>query len=143
MKQDSAPYEKPLPLMSGFAKEFYDHCRNGELRFQRCDDCGRWRHVPRRTCAHCGSWNWQWARSNGRGSVFSWTVVRRPMHPNFVSDVPYAPAIVEMEEGVRIVSWVTDCPPDELRRGMRVEVHCEAVTPELSLPRFHRMQAGV
>jgi len=132
-------YDKPLPLLDGFAQEFYEFCRGQELRFQRCSACGRWRHVPRHTCADCGSWDWEWTRSSGRGEVFSWTVVRRPMHPAF-TEVPYAPVIVKMEEGVRIVSWVVDCPPEELRQGMPVEVFFDPVTPEVTLPKFRRVR---
>jgi uncharacterized OB-fold protein len=141
MAGSEASYRKPLPLMRGFTEQFYGHCRKGELRFQRCSGCGKWRHVPRNTCAGCGSWDWEWARSSGRGRVFSWTVVRRPMHPDFADEVPYAPAIIEMEEGVRLVSWVVDCPPEELRTGMPVEVRFEAVNPEVTLPKFRRAEA--
>jgi uncharacterized OB-fold protein len=63
------------------------------------------------------------------------------MHPDFVEDVPYAPAIIEMDEGVRLVSWVVDCPPDELRKDMPVEVFFDAVTDEVTLPRFRRAGA--
>ena len=138
MTQGGSEYAKPLPLMEGFAKQFYEHCNQNELRFQRCKNCGSWRHVPRETCAACGSWNWEWAKSSGRGTVFSWTVVRRPMHPAFTQEVPYAPVIIQMEEGVRLVSWVVDCPPDELRTGMPVEVLFDSVTPDVTLPRFRR-----
>jgi uncharacterized OB-fold protein len=141
MSGSATQYEKPLPLMDGFAKEFYERCKKEELCFQRCVSCGRWRHVPRRTCAVCGSWEWEWTRSEGRGEVFSWTVVRRPMHPSFVEEVPYAPAIIQLEEGVRLVSWVVDCPPDELEKGMPVEVFFDAVTPEITLPKFRRSGA--
>jgi uncharacterized OB-fold protein len=63
------------------------------------------------------------------------------MHPDFAEEVPYAPTIVEMEEGVRLVSWVVDCPPEELRTGMPVEVLFEVVTPEITLPKFRRADA--
>jgi len=63
------------------------------------------------------------------------------MHPDFAEEVPYAPAIIEMEEGVRLVSWVVDCPPEEIRTGMPVEVLFEAVTPEVTLPKFRRAEA--
>jgi hypothetical protein len=138
MSESATDYGKPLPAMAGFAKEFYESCGRGELRFQRCTGCGKWRHVPRHKCGQCSSWEWEWAQSSGRGRVFSWTVVSRPMHPDFVDDVPYAPAIIEMEEGVRLVSWVVDCPPDELRKGMPVEVVFDAVTDEVTLPKFKR-----
>ena len=129
---------RPVPVLRHLAAEFYAHCRSGELRFQRCTKCGAWRHVPRQTCAKCGSWDWAWTRSSGRGRVFTWTVVRRPMHPAFANDAPYAPVVIEMEEGVRIVSQVIDCPPDELRKGMSVEVTFDAVMPEVTLPKFRR-----
>ncbi len=131
-------HAKPLPLMQGATKEFYEHCKRGELRFQRCTGCGKWRHVPRQMCAACGSWGWEWARSSGHGKVLTWTVVRRPMHPAFANDVPYAPVVVQMEEGVRLVSWLVDCPLDAIEKDMAVQVVFDAVTPEITLPKFRR-----
>ena len=61
------------------------------------------------------------------------------MHPDFADDVPYAPAVIELDDGVRMVSWVVDCPPDELCAGMRVEVVFDAVTREVTLPKFRRV----
>lgn len=141
MTQAEKGYPKPLPLMQGLTKEFYEWCKKHELRFQRCSDCGAWRHVPREMCAECGSMRWEWAKSSGRGKVFTWTVVARAMHPAFMEDVPYAPVVVEMEEGVRLVSWVVDCPPEELEMGMPVEVVFDDVTPEVTLPKFRRAGA--
>jgi len=140
MSESMTEYTKPLPLMDGFAAEFYEYCKRGELRFQRCTACGKWRHVPRHTCAACGSWEWEWAKASGRGKLFSWTVARRPMHPAF-TEVPYAPAIIELEEGTRLVSWVVDCAPDDLKMGMPVEVFFDPVTPEVTLPKFRRAGA--
>jgi uncharacterized OB-fold protein len=60
------------------------------------------------------------------------------MHPSFSNGLPFAPVIVLLEEGVRMVSWVVDCPPHELERGMDLEVFFEAVTPEVTLPMFRR-----
>ena len=137
---DTTP-AKPLPQLVGFSKEFYGWCKQGELRFQRCSDCGAWRHVPRPMCAGCGSLRWEWARSSGRGTVFTWTVATRAMHPAFQGDVPYAPVVVEMAEGVRMLSQVIDCPPDELAIGMPVEVVFEEATPEITLPKFRRARA--
>jgi hypothetical protein len=89
-------------------------------------------------CAECGSTDFEWARSSGRGRVFTWTVVTRALHPDFAADVPYAPVIVEMEEGPRLLATV-DCEPHELSIGMPVEVSFEDVTPEVALPRFRRV----
>jgi len=138
MPETATSYSKPLPVMDGLTKDFYDWCKQEELRFQRCTDCGAWRHVPREMCAECGSWNWEWAKSSGRGTVFTWTVVARALHPAFQSDTPYAPVVVEMDEGVRLLASVVDCPPDQLRIGMPVEVIFDAVTADVTLPKFKR-----
>jgi uncharacterized OB-fold protein len=138
MSETTTTYTKPLPRMEGHTKAFYDFCRLRELRFQRCVTCGAWRHVPRELCAECGSWEWTWERSSGRGTVFTWTVAARPLHPAFAADAPYAPVVVEMAEGVRLLSQVTDVPPDALAIGMPVEVVFEDVTPEITLPKFRR-----
>jgi len=131
-------YDKPLPDLEGFTADFYGFCRAGELRFQRCTACGAWRHVPREMCAACGAWEFEWARSSGRGEVFSWTVVDRALHPAFVDDTPFAAVVVELEEGVRLLSHVTDVAPDALTIGMAVEVWFDAVTDQVTLPRFRR-----
>jgi uncharacterized OB-fold protein len=136
-----AEHPKPLPELTGHSGEFYGFCRQGELRFQRCDACGAWRHVPREMCADCGSWDWTWARSSGLGRVFSWTVVTRALHPAFAHDVPYAPVVVELDEGVRLLTHVTDVPPEDLEIGMRVAVHFDPVTEAVTLPRFRRAES--
>jgi uncharacterized OB-fold protein len=127
----------PLPVLRDLAGEFYGWCATGELRFQRCTACSAWRHVPRELCPDCGSWEWEWARSAGRGTLFSWTLVERPMHPAFADNVPYAAAVVEMEEGVRIVTRI-DAPADDLAVGMALEVTFEKVAGDVTLPRFRR-----
>ena len=129
---------KPLPVLEGFAKEFYEGCQRGELLFQCCGRCDAWRHVPRELCAECGSWEWSWKASSGRGKVFTWTVIARPLHPAFAEDVPLAAVVVELEEGVRILSHVIDCPPEELEMEMPVEVSFESITEDITLPRFRR-----
>jgi uncharacterized OB-fold protein len=134
-------YSLPLPELDGLHKEFYDHCKSEALSFQRCSDCNAWRHVPREMCAECGSWNWAWARSSGRGKVFTWTVVERPLHPAFVEKCPYAPVVVEMEEGVRLLTDIVDCEPGDLAIDMPVEVVYDAVTNDVTLPRFRKSQA--
>ncbi|MFN8544458.1 MAG: OB-fold domain-containing protein [Candidatus Binatia bacterium] len=141
MSEPTKPVSLPLPAMEGLAKAFYEFCRARELRFQRCTDCGTWRHVPRERCGECGSARTEWARSSGRGTVFTWTTVARALHPAFAGETPYAAVVVEMDEGVRLLSRVVDVAPDALAVGMPVEVIFEDVTPEVTLPRFRRRGA--
>ena len=131
-------YKLPLPRVGGMSADFYRFCKEHELRFQRCTECGTWRHIPHDMCAKCGSFKWEWARSSGRGKLFSWTTATQSMMPQFADQVPYSPVIIELDEGVRMVTWLTDLKPDELRLGMPVEVAFDDVTAEVSLPKFRR-----
>ena len=131
-------YKRPLPRRRGMAGEFYDYCKKHELRFQHCTNCSTWRHVPRDMCAKCGSFAWEWAKSSGKGKLFSWTTAMQPMLPQFADLVPYSPVVIEMDEGVRLVSWLTNVPPEELRLGLPVEVVFDDVTPEVTLPKFRK-----
>jgi uncharacterized OB-fold protein len=132
------PYTKPLPSLEGLAGEFYGWCAKGELRFQRCTGCKGWRHVPRAMCPSCGSMEWTWEKSSGRGQIFTWTTTVLPLHPGFKGATPYASVVVEMEEGVRIVTEVVDCKPDSLTFDEPVTVVFDAVTPDVTLPKFRR-----
>ncbi|MCB1677583.1 MAG: OB-fold domain-containing protein [Halioglobus sp.] len=129
-------YTKPLPEMEGLTGEFYDFCKQGELRFQQCADCGEFRHVPREVCAHCNSFDWQWAASSGRGRVYTWTVVERALHPDFMDATPLAPVVVELEEGVRLLTNLVNVAPQDLVMDMPVEVEFRAVTDTVTLPLF-------
>jgi len=134
-------YTKPLPELEGLTGDFYGFCKQQELRFQKCGGCGAWRHVPRELCARCGSWDWSWERSSGCGRVFTWTVVGRALHPAFAGAEPYACTVVEMDEGVRLLSEVVDVAPDDLEIDMAVEVFFDPVTDDVSLPKFRRASA--
>ena len=136
MTDQTTVYCKPLPAMEGLTKQFYDWCRKGTLHFQRCTACGTFRHVPRDICADCGSFDWEWAPSNGRGKVYTWTVVVRALHPAFVDATLLVPVVVEMEEPVRLLSRLIDCAPDRLVIGLPVQVIFQAVTDDVTLPFF-------
>ena len=129
-------YDKPLPRGEGYHGEFYDFCRQHELRFQQCADCGSWRHMPRESCNRCGSFDWSWQPSTGKGVIFSWTIIHRALHPGFADELPYASVVVELDEGVRLVSNVVGIAPDELRIGLPVEVIFEDVTADTTLHKF-------
>lgn len=132
----SRTYQKPLPHMEGLTKEFYGWCKEHQLRFQRCQQCGNWRHVPREMCDECNSFEWEWAESGGRGKVYTWFVARRALLEEFREDIPLIVAVIEMDEGVRLAANLVDCSPDELREELPVEVIYNDVTPEVTLPQF-------
>jgi len=129
-------WSRPIPSPEGLNAEFYAHCARGELRFQRCTECGTWRHLPRYMCARCGSERSTWERSSGRGRVYSWTVTHQAMHPAFASRVPYAVVVVELEEGVRMVGNLQNLAPADLELGLPVEVVLDRLSDEVALPSF-------
>jgi uncharacterized OB-fold protein len=126
---------RPAPHLEGLSGAFYGFLAAGEVRFQRCRDCGEWRHPPRARCRSCGSQEWSWERSSGRGRVFSWTTVHQAIHPAF-ADVPYAVLVVEMDEGVRMIGGLTGIAPAGLELDLPVVATFDPVDEALTLVRF-------
>ncbi len=137
MNEDMEVDAKPLPNPGDpLHQQFWAHCNEERLCFQRCGGCGLWRHVPRDMCAQCWSTDWEWVQSSGKGKLYTWTVVERPMHPAFFPDVPYASIVVELEEGPRMVSMMRDLPMDQLKVDLPVEVLFERASETVVLPYF-------
>lgn len=131
----SAPHPRPDPVAEDDVR-FWAFVAAGELRIQRCADCGAHRHPPRPICAVCGSTAGEWVPASGRGEVWAATVIHPPTLPAFASRTPYGAVVVRLEEGVFLVGNVVDCPPGDLAVGMPVEVAITEVEPALRLPLF-------
>jgi uncharacterized OB-fold protein len=128
----------PRPVPDPHSAPFYEAARRGELRLQRCSDCGRFRHYPRPACPDCLSRCSTWERASGRGTVYTWTIVRGPTLPAFAEKLPYNVVDVLLEEGVHFVSEVLDCPPDEIAAGMAVEATFVRLDDGITLVKFVR-----
>jgi uncharacterized protein len=113
---------------------FWQGCRSGELRYQRCLACGLSNFPPTEHCRQCLSAELRWTQSGGVGEIYSWTVVHRPVTPEF--EPPYAPAIVTLDEGYQMLTNIVSVAPEDLAIGMRVRVEFHAVGPDLTLPYF-------
>jgi uncharacterized OB-fold protein len=128
------------PILSGeleeLAAQFYAECAKGRLAFQRCRACRAWRHLPRHICASCGSAAWEWSASSGRGRLFSWTVTHQAPFPLFRDATPYAVAVVEMEEGVRLVGALRGLALERLALDLPVVVEFERVSDAAAVPVF-------
>jgi uncharacterized OB-fold protein len=129
---------QPLPQPGPDNAEFYEAARRGELVFQKCSGCGKFRHYPRPVCPHCLSRDFVWEKSSGRGTVYTWTIVRGPTLPAFEDKLPYNVVDVLMDEGVHFVSEVLDCAPEEIRAGMPVRATFVPVAEEITLVKFVR-----
>jgi len=134
--------EKPLPRPTEDSAPYWDAAQRGELRMQRCRDCGLTRFPPSILCARCLSEHHEWVRLSGRGTVFSWIIVHQSQHPAFSADTPYNVTIVELEEGPRLHTTLVDCPNDHIRIGMPVEVVFDRVADDVTLPRFRPRRPG-
>ena len=128
--------EHPRPAPSIEYGEFWGFCRRRELRLQRCTDCATWRHHPRPRCPSCHGAGFEWTRASGRGTVASYTICYPPVLPAFTDKVPYNVVVIELAEGPFMVSNLVDCPNEEIRVGMPVEVVFTEIDEELILPQF-------
>lgn len=129
-------YRKPLPTMTRWSAPFWEGCKRGELLIQKCQDCQMLNFYPKLYCAGCLSSNMEWVKASGRGKIYSYMTVYAFQPTEFAEDVPYVVAIVELDEGVRMMSNIVSCPPDDVHCDMKVEVVFEKVTEEFSLAKF-------
>lgn len=129
-------YPVPMPPILWDNMGFWEGIKRHELVFQRCKECGTWLHPPRPVCPKCRSLEKEWAHSTGKGTVYSWVTYLESPHPSFKA--PYSVVLVEMEEGVRLVSNMVDIRPQEISIGMPVEVVFDDIAEGLTLPKFRK-----
>jgi len=138
--------DKPLPGITEDGAPFWAGCREHRLLAQRCVTCGHVRFPPSVLCPKCLGEQTEWVALSGRGQVYSFIIVHRPQHPAFLTDVPYNVAIVELQEGIRMHTNIVECPNEDLRIGLPVEVVFQKVDDEVTLPKFRpaapRVDAG-
>ncbi len=125
---------RPRPALTQDNRFFFEGARQHKLLIQRCAACGTLRHPPRPACAACRSFEWDTVTASGRGTVYSYVVNHHPQVPAF--DYPLVIALVELEEGTRLVANVADITPESIAIGMPVVAGFEDFDDELTLPVF-------
>ena len=125
--------DRPLPRPDLVSEEFWAGCVRGELLIQRCPDCGHRQFYPRATCTECAAAP-EWETASGRGTVHTFTVIRQNYAKPFRDLVPYVVAMIELEEGPRMMGNVVGCPVEAVEVGMPVEVRFEPAGEDVSLP---------
>ena len=136
MSETARSRPKPLPVVTEESRPFWDGCREGKLLLQYCDACQHYQFYPRLYCMQCAAKELRWLEVSGRGVVYSYTVIRQNKSPEFVDDVPYNLAIIQLEEGPRMMSNIVDIDLDDLRVDLPVAVVFDPVSDTISLPRF-------
>jgi uncharacterized protein len=125
-----------LPTPDEATEPYWAATRDGELLFKRCADCGRPHFYPRPFCPFCWSESVSWEKASGRGTVYTFSVVHVNDLPPFPARVPYVAAIVDLDEGPRVMTNIVDCAHDAVRIGMPVAAVFEAETDRITLARF-------
>ncbi|MEN6616880.1 MAG: Zn-ribbon domain-containing OB-fold protein, partial [Syntrophorhabdus sp.] len=128
-------YKKPLPYINSETKAYWDGAKAHEFLLRKCRACGQYHFYPRDFCPSCFSFDVEWVKSSGRGTVYSVTICHVPA-AGFKDVAPYNLVLVELEEGPRMMSNIVGCPNDDIKIGMPVEVVFDDVTPEVTLPKF-------
>jgi len=126
---------KPLPKIDGDSKKFWEGCKNGQLLIQQCKDCNMFIYYPRIVCPSCMSSHLIDVESTGKGTIYSYTIAYRGAGLAYKNDVPYIVALIELEEGVRMLSNVIDCAPEDVHIKMKVQVSFEE-RDDYSIPQF-------
>jgi uncharacterized protein len=131
-------YSKPLPrpLSPEVTRPFWEAAKHHELVIPRCTICDHLFFYPRSECPRCLSNHLEWMQVSGRGRLHTYTVVYQPANAAFRDDTPYIYAVVQLDEGPRMVSNVVQCEIDAVRVDMPLEAIFDDVTPEWTLVKF-------
>jgi uncharacterized OB-fold protein len=128
---DTKPYVV-RPMMNRDSQAFWDGTALGELRIQVCNACGVKRFPPGPACPDCGALDRGWVATNGTGTVFSYVVHRYPAVPG--KEMPIVIALIELDEGVRMIGECVGVADDEIEIGMPLRVDFNRIDDELTLP---------
>jgi uncharacterized OB-fold protein len=129
---------RPLPLLDDASEGFWAAAREGRLAIQRCAACDHFNHAPSLACPSCGSFDLAYTDVSGRGTLFSWTVIKEPPAPGFLGRVPLIVGIVELAEQPHLlmVANLLELEEAELTLGLPLRVTFEQVSDECTLPQF-------
>jgi uncharacterized protein len=122
------PHAVPTPVSA----PYWTAGARGELLFQVCTFCATVNAPPTELCRECQFDGLRWEASSRRATLYSWTVVHRRVTPAFVT--PYAPAIVDVDEGFQLVTNIIGTSVDDIRAGMRLQIEFHHVRGNLYLP---------
>lgn len=128
--------KKPIPVPSKWTKEYWDAAKKRKLVIKRCKACGHLEHPPYLFCTNCGSEEHEWIVASGKATLYAYAVNVFGVPFPFWDDMPYVVAMVDLEEGPRMLTNIVQCDPNELKNGMALEVVFEDVSDKIALPKF-------
>jgi uncharacterized protein len=128
------PASRPAPIRTDDNEFFWAAAQEGRLVAQRCAGCGQIRHPPRPMCPRCGSLGHDVVDLAGTGTVYSYSVLHHPRNPLF--DYPVLAALVDLDEGIRLVTNLVNVDPAAIRIGMPVRVRFADAADDTAVPVF-------
>jgi hypothetical protein len=134
------PALRPDPVLTGDNAGFWDAAADGRLVAQRCISCRVLRHPPRPMCPTCQSLDWEWVDLSGRGVVYTYSILHHPQHPAF--SYPVIAVLVDLDEGVRVLSNLVDIIPADVAIGLPVQVRFSPTAGGGCVPVFAPRAAG-
>ncbi len=123
-----------LPRPTALSQPYWDSCRQGVLLLQQCQECGDFQFYPRIMCSSCGGDDLHWQAVSGKGSVASYTIVRRGITADYPA--PYVVALIDLQEGPRMMSSLIGVAAESVRVGLPVEVTFTDWSDEIAVPEF-------
>ena len=133
-------WERPTPAPDAVSARFWEAAAHGELLVQECPVCGHRQFYPRAACTACGA-DPEWLTCSGRGTVHTFTIIRQNHAAPFRDELPYVVAIVELDEGPRLMGNVTGCEVDDVHVGMPVEVYMVIADEDVGVPMWRPASA--
>lgn len=131
---EAAPPLRPAPAITEDNLFYWEAARDGRLVAQRCSSCGKLRHPPRTGCPYCQSLDFEIAELSGHGEIYSYSLLWHPRSPRF--SYPVIAILVDLAEGIRVVSNLVGTEPGDVRIGLPVTVDFEPCEGELAVPVF-------
>ncbi len=132
---------KPKPRPAPESLAYWQAAKEHRLALPKCEDCSQFWFPPSRTCPHCLSTNVSFQNVSGRGKVFSFVTFHRVYRPAFAEDVPYVVALVELEEGPRVLTNILGVTHEDVRCEMPVEVVFDDYDEDIAIPKFRPVSA--
>ena len=127
---------KPVPRPAPESTPYWDAAKQHKFELPRCNACQQFWFPPSQSCPHCLAADFAFVPVSGRGKVFSFVTFHRVYHPAFEQEVPYVVALVELEEGPRLLTNIVGVTPDKVSCEMPVKVVFDDVAENLAVPKF-------
>ena len=130
------PKKKPIPRPAPESVRYWQAAKEHRLEIPHCNACGKFWFPPSQSCPHCLSTDFAFVPVSGRGKVFTFVTFHRVYHPAFAKEVPYVVALVELDEGPRLLTNIVGVKPENVACEMPVKVVFDDVSEDVSVPKF-------